>query len=87
MNEHDIAEVAFNNGYEKGYADAKPKWIPVTEKLPEKNTSVLGYYECGKDVLWYDGHEGFCNIDDYGCVYPIDTVTHWMALPMPPEGE
>lgn len=25
MNEHDIAEVAFNNGYEKGYADGKYK--------------------------------------------------------------
>lgn len=25
MNEHDIAEVAFNNGYEKGYADGKAK--------------------------------------------------------------
>ena len=41
MKEHDIAEVSFNNGYEKGFADAKPKWIPVTERLPEERTEVL----------------------------------------------
>ena len=37
MNEHDIAEVAFNNGYEKGYADATDnnvgKFLPAGTKM------------------------------------------------------
>lgn len=31
MDERDMFEQAFKNGYEKG----KPKWIPVTERLPD----------------------------------------------------
>ena len=75
---------------------SNPKWIPVTEKLPEidKNNS------CSKDVLvMLDG--GTCCV----AVYLVDThgrkffecnrilptgasfgrVTHWMPLPSAPE--
>lgn len=31
MHEHDIAEQA----YKRGFEDGCPKWIPVTERLPE----------------------------------------------------
>lgn len=31
MNTHDATESA----YKKGYEDGQPKWIPVTERLPE----------------------------------------------------
>lgn len=61
------------------------KWIPVTDRLPEKkgnylgftgSTFMVGYYK-GDAVWWiwvYD-REG------------VDLFTHWMPLPEPPEGE
>ena len=36
MDEHTSHEQAYKNGYEKGKQDAM-KWIPVTERLPEKS--------------------------------------------------
>ena len=90
MNERDIAEQAFNNGYEKGYADAKPKWIPVAERLPGYDQVVLCYksnrgVRIGKhlNATYADGVQAFmdCNWN-----YAFG-ATHWMPLPEPPKGE
>ena len=62
------------------------EWISVKDRLPEKNTSVLGYRESGRCVLFYDRY-GFCEIDEYGQDRAVDDVTHWMPLPMPPKGD
>lgn len=35
---------AFEQAYKNGYADGTPKWIPVTERLPEDRANVLCYY-------------------------------------------
>lgn len=96
MNEHDIAEVSFNNGYEKGYADAKPKWISVDERLPDKHgkpyVCLLTFPHGGQFpyiLNWYEyGDNGYVNgrhFQDEG----LDgmKVTHWMPLPEPPKGE
>ena len=83
MDNYDATEIAYKNGYEAG----RPKWIPVTERLPEKNTSVLVYYKHGRNIFWYDEKDGFCDIDQYGMNCPDGTVTHWMPLPEPPKGE
>ena len=85
MNEHDIAEVAFNNGYEKGYADAKPKWISVKERLPERNEWVLTYYEDGMQRVKKYDIDGFPILLTIGLEWV--SVTHWMPLPEPPKGE
>ena len=86
MNERDIAEQSFNNGYEKGYADAQPKWIPVTERLPENDQWVLCLKDDGDywvaawdyiDWMWSDQNEWYAEKD----------ITHWMPLPEPPKGE
>ena len=37
MNEHDATETAYRNGY----ADGKPKWISVKDRLPESGVHVL----------------------------------------------
>lgn len=37
MDEHTSHELA----YKKGYEDGKPKWIPVTERLPEYDGDYL----------------------------------------------
>ena len=79
MDEKDIAELAYKNGYEKG----KPKWIPVSERLPDENTEVLTYRKGGISIeLLHDGVWGDDDIE-----YAPYKVTHWMPLPEPPKGE
>ena len=67
-------------------ADVRPRWIPVTERLPEARERVLCYcraytYEVMKmrtNGDWvYDTHH----------VYMHSFVTHWMPLPKGPEEE
>ena len=63
------------------------RWIPVTERLPDLHTTVLVYdQESKRDLFWYD-ENGFNVVDEYGCTYPVKTVTHWMPLPEAPKGE
>ena len=101
MDERDMCEQAFKNGYEKG----KPKWIPVSERLPEKDghylvfergylipiIRVLEFAKDGRKVDKYDFHRGWKNVwyrydSEWGHI-TIDSVTHWMPLPEPPKGE
>lgn len=59
------------------WCDAVPKWIHVTERLPEKDQTVLAY--CAEDNFCYISrmHQSF---EDYD-------VTHWIPLPQMPESE
>ena len=69
----------------------KPRWIPVSERLPEEMMRVFivikrpSYTNCLSlklSIGWYDGE--YWN-DSFATRY---TVTHWMPLPEPPkEGE
>jgi hypothetical protein len=63
------------------------RWIPVSERLPEKNEPVC--VSCGGKVTvgTYSPM-----MDDWWAlvlpatgVQPTDSVTHWMPLPEPPE--
>lgn len=68
---------------------AKPRWIPVTERLPEFEGAVLCMRKSNvygvrpyQEILYVDEY-GFKNYDD---IYLADgVVTHWMPLPEPPE--
>lgn len=85
--------------YEKGYRDAKQeqKWIPVSERLPERpeydwvlvqvKMNPEDYYGVPhiaelRNGTWYD--EDDLPLEEFRSV----KVTHWMPLPEPPkEGE
>lgn len=57
----------------------RTRWIPVSERLPEKNGQYLVYSGWVRTLLCMYGVWG-CNPDEV-------TVTHWMPLPKPPEVE
>lgn len=69
-----------------------PRWIPVTERLPEYGVRVLAtdMYE-GDDYTGIRTREEYpddadgCWYDERGRWYPIDDATHWMPLPKTPE--
>jgi hypothetical protein len=59
-------------------------WIPVTERLPERNEKVLVIDEGGVNVGSYSPM-----LDDWWSLHndrmaPGPAVTHWMPLPAPP---
>lgn len=93
MDEHTVSEHA----YKRGLEDGKPKWIPVTERLPMYNVDVLVYRpEMAMKVL-VSSYEGYYGEDDnewhegwvrYGKGLGGNSViTHWMPLPSPPSTE
>ena len=83
-------------GYIEGKADAAPKWIPVTERLPSEKKVIDGetYFKnvavrvkdlAFEKIAFYDDEEK-CWFDTE--FFPIaGDVTHWMPLPEPPKGE
>lgn len=81
------------NGVVISNSEKTSKWIPVTERLPEKHEHILaltpnkihgGYY---KWLIWYDPKSGFYDSDPEWGDIEMDDVTHWMNLPEPPKGE
>ena len=70
---------------------SKPRWIPVTERLPEVDQPVM-ICAFGKSVGEgvYRGHDGFHHVwKMYASsgTYWDDEVTHYMPLPQPPKEE
>ena len=63
-----------------------PRWIPVTERLPEKFENVLVANKRGKH---YDIDKGWWNgsFFDRCAKGSYSNVTHWMSLPEPPKEE
>lgn len=65
----------------------RTRWIPCSERLPEKNVSVLGWYKdnpfaryCPEIVSWNGKGWVFVYAQRY-----VTDVTHWMPLPKPPK--
>ena len=59
------------------------KWIPVSERLPDKMQKVLTVSDTGYiDVDFVDKFGVWI-----GDVVRFCKVTHWMPLPEPPKGE
>ena len=63
------------------------RWIPVAERLPEKNKEVVGWY---KDNPFSPFRYGIVSWNGHGWVFTyaqryVDAVTYWMPLPEPPK--
>ena len=65
----------------------KQRWSPVTERLPERDVQVLGWYKDNPfsqyrhEVVAWNGN-GWVFV--YAHRY-VTNVTHWMPLPKAPE--
>ena len=67
-------------------AKSKPKWIPVTERLPEANDEVLVYlFKSQPYIAWVD-EEGRWETNNFYVDHDY-LPTHWMPLPESPESE
>lgn len=90
MNIHDATEAAYKNGYEAG----KPKWIAVSERLPDKDGEYLVRF-ADKSITNVEYESKFGSFGYWLAImwgedadwYPYVGITHWMPLPQPPKGE
>ena len=64
-------------------AKAVDGWIPVTERLPEKDVKVLTFGVYGFSVNYRDRFSGKWR----GVNGRPQWITHWMPLPQAPKGE
>ena len=76
----------------KALIKSLPRWIPVTERLPEVDLRVLTFARFKGDGSWFMDISSFSGVTNHG----IPTfwgygegmvVTHWMPLPEPPKEE
>ncbi len=56
-----------------------PKWIPVTERCPEKSGDYLVFDDCRNLYV----NEWHCLLKKWQ--YDDSRITHWMPLPEPPK--
>ena len=72
---------------ERAVLREKQRWIPVTERFPERDVQVLGWYKDNPfspyrpEVVAWNGN-GWVFV--YAHRY-VTNVTHWMPLPKAPE--
>ncbi|HVI42550.1 MAG TPA: DUF551 domain-containing protein, partial [Anaerovoracaceae bacterium] len=62
----------------KKLADRASRWIPVSERLPEKSQNCLCFFNDGSMAIGWSNGEPYKFHPD---------VTHWMPLPAAPKEE
>lgn len=83
--EYESIAASLNESVELVRKLQQPRWIPVTERLPEDGQAILA-------VQSWDGKARIvpANYDRglwYDCIFdcPAEHITHWMPVPEPPE--
>jgi hypothetical protein len=83
----------FNKFYNESIEQAKPRWIPVTERLPEFEINVLiksprgisvgSICDEGDGWLWGEANYIGGDLRSSECMQDDDysDITHWMELP------
>ena len=71
-------------GYEKGFEEAKPRWLNVKENLPQDDGNYLVFTSDNNlvEIATYYG-DGEWLTFDLANLTPF--VTHWMPLPKLPK--
>ena len=79
---------------EKQATSNESKWIPVTERLPDKHGKYLAVVpskwvgvEHSIWLIWYHPKSGFYDSDPEWGDIEMDDVTHWMPLPESLKGD
>ena len=85
-------EIDIDNAAMTAMDAAMPRWIPVTERLPEheygESTSVLTVDLYGvMRVTYFDGGNWCWPSGEALTTMRVAPITHWMPLPEPPEEE
>lgn len=80
---NNMLKETFIAGFKKGVAEVKLKqkdsgWIPVTERLPENDDSVLVTHYQGVGKAWWNGRYWSNSMTK-----ELKTVSAWMPLPEP----
>lgn len=81
--------IAFNAMWQGASEFAKennPKWIPVTEALPEKDVPVLVYLFGDSPYIAWINHDGEWETEEFTIDRDYLPKT-WMPLPEPPKEE
>lgn len=60
---------------------SKPRWIPVTDRCPEKSGDYIVFDDCRNLYV----NEWHCLLKKWQ--YDDSRITHWMPLPQPPKEE
>lgn len=65
----------------------KPRWIPVTERLPETDDEVVVAFKNSEDGEWWYRIDNF--VDGAFCYNTAfnRNIEYWMPLPEPPKEE
>ncbi len=70
-----------------GELASKPRWISVTERLPDTEDEVVVAFKNSADGEWRYRIDNF--VDGAFCYNAAfgRNITHWMPLPQPPKEE
>lgn len=71
---------AYYSGYEKG----KSEWIPINDRFPKEEQSVLVYVPNSPFKVSVDKYSDYGNL---GKSFKYRGVSHWMPLPEPPQSK